>query len=118
MCTRQTDRERQRDRKREITPPGEMVTLQSLLLHSPLEILGTHAHVPGVSFKPPGPRHAPRSTTWESSDIAIMLTADPLMPQSNPNLTEPQIMGTYMPGILREVSEHKLFHIGQHHRAL
>ena len=47
------------------------------LLHSPLGILGTHAHVPGVSFKPPGPGCEPRSTTWESSNIAIMLTAGP-----------------------------------------
>ena len=28
-----------------------------------------------MSFKPPGPGRKPRSTTWESSDIAIMLTA-------------------------------------------
>ena len=28
-------------------------------------------------FKPPGPRLEPRSTTWESSDIAITLTAGP-----------------------------------------
>ena len=44
---------------------------QSLLLHSPLEILGTHAHTPGVDFKPPGLGRKPRST----SDIAITLTA-------------------------------------------
>ena len=55
-----------------------MATLQSLLLHSPLGILGTHAHTPGVSFKPPGPGREARSTTWESSDIAIMLTAGSL----------------------------------------
>ena len=51
-----------------------MVTPQSLL-HSPLRILGTHAHMPGVSSKPPGPGREPRSTMWESSDIAITLTA-------------------------------------------
>ena len=28
-------------------------------------------------FKPPGPGRKPWSTTWESSDIAIMLTAGP-----------------------------------------
>ena len=28
-------------------------------------------------FKPPGLGHEPRSTMWESSDIAIMLTAGP-----------------------------------------
>ena len=28
-------------------------------------------------FKPPGPGLEPRSTTWESSDIAITLTAGP-----------------------------------------
>ena len=50
---------------------------QSLLLHSPLGILGTHAHVPSMSFKPPGLGREPRSTTRESSDIAIMLTAGP-----------------------------------------
>ena len=53
-----------------------MVMLQSLLLHSPLRILGTHAHMPSVSFKPPGLGRELRSTTWESSNIAITLTAD------------------------------------------
>ena len=52
-----------------------MVTPQSLLLHSPLGILGTLAHALGVSFKPPGLGREPWSTTWESSDIAITLTA-------------------------------------------
>ena len=55
-----------------------MVTPQSLLLHSPLGILGTLAHAPGVSFKPPGPGREPRSTTWESSNIAITQTAGSL----------------------------------------
>ena len=55
-----------------------MVTPQSLLLHSPLRILGTHTHAPSVSFKPPGPGRKPRSTTWESRDIAITLTAGSL----------------------------------------
>ena len=51
---------------------------QSLLLHSPLRILGTHAHTPSVSFKPPGLGREPQSTTWESSNVAITLTAGPL----------------------------------------
>ena len=51
---------------------------QSLLLHSPLGILGTHAHAPGMSFKPPGPGRELRLTTWESSDIDITLTAGSL----------------------------------------
>ena len=53
--------------------------LQSLLLHSPLGILGTHAHAPSVSFKPLGLGHEPRLTTWEASDIAITLTAGPMI---------------------------------------
>ena len=72
---RQRERERQKARNH---PPGGMATPQSLLLHPPLGILGMHAHAPGVSFKPPGPGHEPRSTTWESSDIAITLTAGSL----------------------------------------
>ena len=55
-----------------------MVTPQSLLLHSPPGILGTHAHAPGVSFKPLGPGREPRSTTWEFSDINITLTTGSL----------------------------------------
>ena len=70
---RQTDRDIETESEK--SPPGGMVTPQSLLLHSLLGILGTHAHAPGVSFKPPGPGCEPQSTTWESSDIAIMLTA-------------------------------------------
>ena len=69
---RQRETERQKVRNR---PLGGMVTPQSLLLHSPLGILGTHAHAPGVSFKPPGLGREPRLTTWESSVIAITLTA-------------------------------------------
>ena len=73
--TRQAERDRETESEK--SPLGGMVTLQSLLLHSPLRILGTHAHVPGVSFKPPGLGHELWSTTWESSDIAITLTAGP-----------------------------------------
>ena len=83
MCAyqREIQRQRQRDRARvrgkvRNHPPGGMVMSQSLL-HSPLGILGTHAHVPGVSFKPQGMGREPRSTMWESSNIAITLTAGP-----------------------------------------
>ena len=71
---RQRETERQKARNH---PPGGMATLQSLLLHSPLGILGMHAHTPDMSSKPPGPGLKPQSTTWESSDIAITLTAGP-----------------------------------------
>ena len=71
--------EKDRETESEKSPPGGMATLQSLLLHSPLGILSTHAHVPGVSFEPPGPGLKSQSTTWESSDIAIMLTAGPMV---------------------------------------
>ena len=70
-------RERDIETESEKSLPRGMATLQSLLLHSPLGILGTHAHVPGMSFKPLGPGREPWSTTWESSDIAITLTAGP-----------------------------------------
>ena len=75
MLARQTERDIETESEK--SPPGEMVTPQSLLLHSPLGILGTHAHAPGVSFKPPGPGRELPSTIWESSDIAITLTAGP-----------------------------------------
>ena len=65
--------ERGREAESEKSPPRRMATPQSLLLHSPLGILGMHARVPGVSFKPPGLVHEPWSR--ESSDIAITLTA-------------------------------------------
>ena len=76
VLTRKTEKDRETESEK--SPPGEMAMLQSLLLRSPLRILGTHAHVPGVSFKPPGPGLELRSITWESSDIAIMLTAGSL----------------------------------------
>ena len=44
---RQRETERQKARNH---PPGGMTTLQSLLLYSPLGILGTRAHAPGVSL--------------------------------------------------------------------
>ena len=72
MPDRQRETERQKVRNH---LPEEMVTLQSLLLHSPLGVLGTHAHVPGVSFKPPSPGREPQTAMWQSSDIAITLTA-------------------------------------------
>ena len=75
VCALARKRERQRDRKRVIIPQWGMAILQSLLLHSPLRILSTHAQAPSVSFKSLGPGREPRSTTWESSDIVIMLTA-------------------------------------------
>ena len=74
--TRQTERDRETESEK--SPPGGMVTPQSLLLHSPLEILGMHAHAPGVSFKPLGPGREPWSAMWESSNIAITLTAGSL----------------------------------------
>ena len=58
-------------------PPKGLTMLQSLLLHSPLGILGTNADVPGMSFKPPGLGLELQLTTWESSNIAILPTADP-----------------------------------------
>ena len=75
-CVRSPDRERQRDRKREITPQRGWSRRNAF--SSILRILGTHAHSPDVSFKPPGPGREPQSTTWESSDIAITLTAGPV----------------------------------------
>ena len=72
---RSPDRQRHRDRKREITPRGDGHAAIPSPFSSPLGILGTHAHAPSVRFKPPGLGHEPRSTTWESSDIAITPTA-------------------------------------------
>ena len=67
--------ERPRDRKREITPQGGWPC------HNPFSsilLLGswacTHTHT-WHEFKPPGPGRELWSTTWESSDIAITLTA-------------------------------------------
>ena len=77
MYSPETQRETER-RKARNHPPGWMAMPQSLLLHSPLGILGMHAHAPGVSFKPPGPGCKPQLTTWEFSDIAIMLIAGPI----------------------------------------
>ena len=70
VLTRKTERWKMRNHS-----PEGMAMPQSLLLHSPLGILGTHAHAHDVSFKHPGPGRRPRSTTWESSDMAITLTA-------------------------------------------
>ena len=70
---RQRETERQKARN---NPPEGMATPQSLL-RSPLRILGTHEYMPSVSFKPPGSGRKLRSTAWESSDIAIVLTAGP-----------------------------------------
>ena len=46
------EKQRETESKKPTTPPprGGRVTLQSLLLHSPLRILGMHAHAPGVSL--------------------------------------------------------------------
>ena len=77
VCALARKTERDIETESEKSPPAGMVMLQSLLLHSPLGILGTHAHAPGVSFKPPGPGLELQSTTWESSDIAITLSAGP-----------------------------------------
>ena len=76
MCTRQTDRERRRDRKREITPRGDgHAAIPSPPFSS--RDLG-HAHTRTcMSFKSPGLECEPWSTTWESSDIVITLTAGP-----------------------------------------
>ena len=63
---RQRKTERQKVRNH---PPEGMAIPQSLLLHSPLRILGTHMRL--ACFKSP-------STMWESSDIAITLTAGSL----------------------------------------
>ena len=49
--------------------------LQSLLLHS--QDLGHPCTRTRREFKPLGPGLEPLSPTWESSDIAIMLTAGP-----------------------------------------
>ena len=50
VLTRETETERQKVKNH---LSGRMATLQSLL-HSPLRILGMYAHMPGMSFKPPG----------------------------------------------------------------
>ena len=74
---RQRETERQKARNQS---PGVMATPQSLLLHSPLRILGTHTHTHTRAqreFKPPGPGLELQSTTWQSSDIAIIPTAGP-----------------------------------------
>ena len=75
--SRQTEKDRETESEK--SPSGGMATPQSLLLQSPLGILSTHAHAPSVSFKPPGPGRGLQSTTWESSDIAFMLTAGPII---------------------------------------
>ena len=68
--------ERQRDRKREITPQGDgHAAIPSPPFSS--RDLG-HAHTRARrEFKSLGPGLEPQSTTWESSDIAIMVTAGP-----------------------------------------
>ena len=69
---RQTERDRETESEKSL-PRGD----GHAAIPSPLGILGTHVHMPGVSFKPPGPGHEPQSTTWESNDTAITLTAGP-----------------------------------------
>ena len=76
VLARQTERDRQKARNH---LPRGVATLQSLLLHSPLGILGTHTHVPLVSFKSPDQELEPQSTTWESSDITILPSAGPIL---------------------------------------
>ena len=51
-----------------------------------------HAHAPGVSFKPPGPGREPRSTTWDSSDIATTLIAEPVAR----NIFMPVVYASYL----------------------
>ena len=48
VLARQTERDREIKARNQ--PPRWVATPQSLLLHSPLGILGTHAHTPGVSL--------------------------------------------------------------------
>ena len=69
---RETERQKARNH-----PSDGMAMSQSLLFCSPLKILGTHAHVPGMSLCHQDPGLELRSTTWESRDIAIMPSAGP-----------------------------------------
>ena len=55
-----------------------MTTPQSLLLHSPLGILGMHATTPDMGFKPLGPGLEQWSTMWESRDVTITAPAGPM----------------------------------------
>ncbi|ELW65144.1 Ceruloplasmin [Tupaia chinensis] len=48
VLARKTERDRETESKK--SPSRGMATPQSLLLHSPLGILGTHAHTPGMSL--------------------------------------------------------------------
>ena len=66
---------RKTDRKREITPWGDgHATISSPFSSQDLE----HTHTRALSeFKPPGLGLESQSTTWESSVIAITLTAGP-----------------------------------------
>ena len=73
MLTRTTARDGEIESEK--LPPGGMAMPQPLLLHSPIGILGTHAHAPSMSFKPPDPGLEPQLTMWESSDITIMPSA-------------------------------------------
>ena len=66
--------ERQRQTESENSPSMGMTMPQSLLLHSPLRILGTHAHASSVNFKLLGLV----STTCKSSEVTIMASADPI----------------------------------------
>jgi len=75
VLTRKT--ERQRDRKREITPPppgedGHTAIPSSPFSSKDLGHIGTGTQ---HEFKPPGPGLEPWSTTWESSDLPITPSA-------------------------------------------
>ena len=71
-------KERQRNGKREITPQWGWPRRNPF---SSILLLGSwHARTRAWrEFKPPGPGLEPRSTTWQSSDIAITLTAGPCL---------------------------------------
>ena len=74
MLSEKTERERQRDRKQEITPRGDGHTA----IPSPpfsSQDLGNACTCAWHEFKPSGPGLELWSTTWEFSDRAMTLTA-------------------------------------------
>lgn len=58
-------------------PPWGMVTLQPLL-HFSFRILGVHAQVPSVLFKPPGLRLKLQVTIWDPFTLTTIPPAGPL----------------------------------------
>ena len=75
MCARQTERDREPESEKSPPRGDGHAAIPSPPFSS--RNLGHTRTCAWHEFKPPGPGLKPWSTTWESSDIAIMLTAGP-----------------------------------------